>query len=483
MLAAYRHDDWPTADLAAFSRHLAACADCRRAEVDYRRTGELIRHLPSITPPPEFREAVFAAIRAEELRLAPEVARLSRAATNPELPVIRLAPRPPRPTRVRLAPRVALVAAVLLLSFVTAKLLPALDPSTLDRAATRLAGGPEPTVARYPLDARYSAVTGAMATDAWLVYSAADASRGAMLFARDRHSGRVAQLLATPSHDPLAVRAVTDHWAIWSVGGGMSSARWSLRAAALTASGAGASYTLVDGAAHGADTPVTFGGVWAEGDTALIAGATAAGRGVLLRVDLADPAGHAPVARVIARSSAPGHLFADPSAVGSAAYWADVWYDRANGLHSAVWRDDDAGQQAEVSQDETSFHPQVAGTALVWVEVSRRALANVAAGTDHSPDGDELLMGRLNGALEARDLISGQQWDVSPRADVAGVQAQGNLLVWHSDAHAHAYDLAARRSLPVDGQLGAALIAGCSTTSVVWMPGDATTLDVYDAAA
>src|SRR5579859_3139210 len=201
MLAAYRRDDWPTADLAAFSRHLASCADCRRAEGDYRRTGEMIRHLPSITPPPEFREAVFAAIRAEERRLAPEIARLSRAATNPDLPVIRLAPRPARPARLRLAPRVALVAAVLLLSFVTARLLPALDPGTLDRAATRLASGSAPTVARYPVDARYSAVTAAMATSAWLVYSAADASRGAMLFARDRRSGRVAPLLAAPSRD------------------------------------------------------------------------------------------------------------------------------------------------------------------------------------------------------------------------------------------------------------------------------------------
>jgi hypothetical protein len=480
MLAAYRRDDWPTADLAAFSRHLASCADCRRAEVDYRRTGEMIRHLPSITPPPEFREAVFAAIRAEERRLAPEVARLSRAATNPELPVIRPASRPPRPVRVRLAPRVALVAAALLLSLVTAKVLPMLDPSMLDRAATRLASGPAPTVARYPVDARYSVVTGAVATGAWLVYSAADASRGAMLFARDRHSGRVAQLLATPSRDPLAVRAVTDRWAIWSVGSGMSSARWSLRAAALTeSSGADASLTLVDGAARGADTPVTLGGVWAEGDTALVAGATAAGRGVLLRVDLA---GGRPAARVIARSSAPGHLFTDPSAAGSSAYWADVWYDRASGLHSAIWRDDDAGQRAEVSQDDASFHPQIAGTALVWVDVSQRALANMAAGTDHSPDGDELLMGQLNGALEARDLISGQQWEVSPRADVDGVQAQGNLLVWHSDARTHAYDLAARRSLAVDGQLGAAVLAGCSATSLVWMPSDAATLDVYDAA-
>ena len=141
------------------------------------RTGELIRHLPSITPPPEFREAVFAAIPREERRLAPEVASaLARRDKSRELPVIRLAPRPPRPTRVRLAPRVASVAAVLLLSFVTAKLLPRSIPprSTARRRASRAARNPRSLAIRWT---RATAPSPARSTDAWLVYSAADASR------------------------------------------------------------------------------------------------------------------------------------------------------------------------------------------------------------------------------------------------------------------------------------------------------------------
>ena len=67
------------------------------------------------------------------------------------------------------------------------------------------------------------------------------------------------------------------------------------------------------------------------------------------------------------------------------------------------------GNRRKGLEDETSFHPQVAGTALVWVEVAAGA-GERGTGTNHSPD-DELLMGRLNGgAVEARDLPSGQQW-------------------------------------------------------------------------
>jgi len=66
LLAAYRRDDWSVDDMAAVNAHLAGCADCRAAEAAYRVGGERLRQLPSITPPPDFRAAVFAAIRARK---------------------------------------------------------------------------------------------------------------------------------------------------------------------------------------------------------------------------------------------------------------------------------------------------------------------------------------------------------------------------------------------------------------------------------
>src|SRR5262249_16081888 len=88
LLAAYRRDYWAPPDGGLLGKHLAACAECRRVEAAYREVGERVRRLPSIAPPPEFREAVFAAIRAEERRVAPAIVQLSQAATNPELPVV-----------------------------------------------------------------------------------------------------------------------------------------------------------------------------------------------------------------------------------------------------------------------------------------------------------------------------------------------------------------------------------------------------------
>src|SRR5258708_22582476 len=92
LLAAYRRDDWPTGELSALRRHLADCAACRRAEAEFRGVGEQIRRLPSRTPPPAFRAAVFAAIPAEQRRLAPTIAPLSRAPPHPRLPAVRPAP-------------------------------------------------------------------------------------------------------------------------------------------------------------------------------------------------------------------------------------------------------------------------------------------------------------------------------------------------------------------------------------------------------
>src|SRR5215469_12663875 len=82
-LAAYRRDDWPTSELSALRRHLERCAGCRRVEADFRGVGEHIRRLPSITPPASMRANVFAAIAAEERRVAPAVLELSRATTDP----------------------------------------------------------------------------------------------------------------------------------------------------------------------------------------------------------------------------------------------------------------------------------------------------------------------------------------------------------------------------------------------------------------
>ncbi|MFI5272013.1 MAG: hypothetical protein ACHQ4H_03140 [Ktedonobacterales bacterium] len=141
MLAAYRRDEWTTADLAALSGHLQACVSCRQFQAAYRLVGEQIRQLPSIAPPANLRSRVFAAVRQEERRVAPAILRLSREATNPSLPVVRARPALRQTPRRVLAPRFALAAAAMLaIAFAGAHFVPQLAAGGLSGGAANLNG-------------------------------------------------------------------------------------------------------------------------------------------------------------------------------------------------------------------------------------------------------------------------------------------------------------------------------------------------------
>ncbi len=383
-------------------------------------------------------------------------------------------------------PRAALaVAAILLLTLATAKVLPAAGLASLGRAATslsplRLAGPARPTIATYPLDRDYTMVTSAIATSAWLIYSASNGSGGSMLLAESRKNRQISQLLASPSAVPLTVRAVTDHWVIWTQGSGDASSAWSLRASPLppAAVSAASPLALIDSARATDPTPTILGGVWASGESVLVAGTTAGGYGVLLRYDLSSGT---PVARTLAHTSSPGHLLTDPSVDGANTYWADVWYD-SNVLHSAIWRLDSSGSAQQVSSDDGAFHPAASGGALVWVDVPLNALNGIAPERDaDQANADVELVNELNGGLRARDLATGQQWQISPRADVSSLQGGGSLLLWRTDSQTHLYDLRAKSPADVDQQVRTATLAAASRTSVVWETSTSAPLDVYDA--
>lgn len=490
LLAAYRRDDWSPDDLAALTRHLSTCAECRQIEASYRSVGESIRQLPSITPPPAFREAVFAAIQAERRRVAPSVAQLSRAATNPSMQVIHPTQhsiRSRRRNRVGIGPRTIMAAAaVLVISLLTARILPLLGLSSFGQVASNLGKSGtlnlenplHHTPISYPVDPHYAVATSALATAGWLVYSASDKSRASMLFAENRQTKRSVALIGASIQAPLTVRALTEHWAIWSTGDGASNAKWALYASVLPTrdgSPAAAPALLLDSASQGADIPVTLGGVWAHGDMVLVAGATARGDGVLLRIALASGA---PVASVIVRT-AQGHLPTNPSSQNGAYYWGDVWFDDKSGLHGAIWRGDAAGHNQEVSADESSFHPIVTGGELVWVEVPQAALLNTV-NANHGPsfDADMQMINELNGAVQARDLGTSQQWQIADRADVATLQAGGSLLLWHDNAQMHLYDLSVHQSADIAEQVRTAVLAGATDSAVVWARAEANALYV-----
>lgn len=492
LLAAYRRDDWTPSDLDALTQHLTTCAECRQLEASYRRVGENIRQLPSITPPADFRERVFAAIQADQRHIAPVVAQASRAITNPAIPVVRPAARVMRPSLVPFRPRVAFAltaAAVLLLCLISVRIFAQGGPVSLGGNAASL-----PTVSpfglnlsgahgftRYSPGANYAAATGALATGTWLVFSTTDAAHGTMLFAVNRQTKQRTALLTAAQPGTMTIHALTDRWVIWGIGNGASDAPWSLHASRLPSTEGVADttpLTLIDTTTRNGDTPTTLGGVSANGDIVLVAAAAASGSGILLRYDLSN---NTPAATVIARSPAPGHLLTDPTIYNGSYYWADVWFDGATGLHSAIWRSDDSGHKQQVLSDQEAFHPQAVQNTLVWVEIAPQTAMTIGSGVQSvQPDDDILMLNQLSGSLQAQLLKGGQKWQISDQADVTSVQASGSILLWRGSSQMHAYDLRSRALSSVDQQVRQADFADATTSAIVWQSSITAPLYIYD---
>ncbi|MGO8947552.1 MAG: anti-sigma factor family protein [Ktedonobacterales bacterium] len=491
-LAAYREQDWESQDLSMLMEHVATCSACQAVQADYQRSGDLIRELPLIVPPPTFRASVLAAVRSEALRQAPTLAEISRAATNPELPVVSAKAasgyrsaaigRPqPRVSR-RLGLRVSLVAAaaVLLISLLGARLISLIGTSAVGDSAASLSGATPPNIARYPLNSEYLLPTSAMATSSWLVYTATSATHLGEIVAENRHTRHTAQLLLVPATSPLTVRALTEHWVVWTEGDGTSTSPWRLYASSLDSAGISSPITLVDSGVITSSTLATLGGVWASNDTVLVAGAPHSGTGELLKIDLSSGV---PASTVIARGQVSGDVLTDPSFDHNTYYWADVWWDSATGLHSTIWQGDGAEHNQDLSPDQSAFDPQVSQNTLVWVDVAEANLQQIAnsvgAGT---PDSDIEFLDSLGGLLDERDLLTGQQWQLSNRADVESVVVAGRLLLWQNGTETHAYDLTRKAPLAANSEMHSARLASATSSAITWLESGGVDIFVYDAA-
>lgn len=491
-LAAYREEDGDDRDRSRILDHLGTCPACQVVAADYQKSGDLIRGLPAIVPSPEFRTAVFAAIRSEALRQAPTRAEISRAATNPELPVVKVSaargtwPRPTsQPQRPQLrwtALRVSLVAAaaLLLISLLGARLLTRGGTSALGSSAASLSGASAPKIDRYPTSHDYVLPTSAMATASWLVYTASNTSHLAEIIALNRGTKQAAQLLPQPAATALTVRALTSRWVLWTAGTGTSASQWRLYASPLGPTGGSQPVMLLDSESTSPGSLATLGGIWADNDTVLVAGAPHSGTGELLKIDLAS-GDRTPA--VIARGHIQGDILTDPSLDQGSYYWADVWSDRATGLHSSICKGDGSGQSLNLSPAQTDFHPQVSQHTLVWVDVAESTLqrfrGSAAAGT---PDGDMAMLRSLGGLLDERDLVTGQKWQLSTGAMVPSIVVAGHLLLWQYGAQTHAYDISRKAPLAADSVVHSASLASATASSIAWLEGSAESIFVYDAA-
>jgi hypothetical protein len=493
LLGASRRDDWTTDELEALGAHLRACPDCRKVEAQYREVGEQVRQLPSTPPPAWFRGRVFAAIAADQQRVARRrmhaapsrapghapgyapgrapswagqsaaalagVSRMAGAETDPSLAAVRRAPAP-RSLRQRLAAVVqtdtrivAGLAAMLLLALLGAALVPA--------SPFFLFGG-TPTITQYTADARVSHLTSTSASTEWLAYGGQDASGQYLLLAQSRQGGRPIALV-TGSSSPLAVVAVTGHWVLWRASDG---ADWRLAASMLPS---GQTSTLLDSTASGSGAPIALHGVWASGNRVLAAITTRGGSGLVVQFDLSSGA---PTASIVVRAG-PSFELADPSFDGGTYYWAYILQDPDGGLHSSIWRGTDASHAQQVLSDDEAFRPQVIHGTLVWV----------SSGSAPKTSGPEIDPGlaAARGMVQRRNLTSGQQRQIGTNAAAASLAAAGALAIWQSGAKTYTYDIGAQGPSRVDAQVRGASVVGLSDTALVWVePSSNTTLNVYD---
>jgi Putative zinc-finger len=460
LLAAYRRDDWSPRDRAALGQHLSTCAACRRSEVSFRNVGESVRQLPSITPPPGFREAVFAAIRADEQRMGRAVASFTERDTAPELPVISSTRLPislaaARQIRKRRAPwlnpRLALVAsaAVVALGLLSVQVLPHSGLASLAASLGIIHSDktqpPNVTIVHYMPDAHAHTVTRALATTGWLVYSAADGAGATTIYAENRKTKAVVTLARGTVDAPVTLHAVTPGRVFWSAGDGAS---WTLYASQPGAGTSAAMALLQSGAA--ADTPAAITGVWANDSLALVALTARDGSGKLLRFSLHTAnAGPSTVTQ-----TTQGHALADPSFDGASVYWAEKWQD-GNGQHSLIWSQDISGQLHQLSRDDTAFAPHVTQGVLIWV-----------AGQ--------------HGTLEAQSLAnSKQQWIVAQAVDSESVRVAGEMVLWRAGGNLYSWDARTHHSSAVDAQIRTAAWVEVSETSIIWA-GSGGSIEVYD---
>ncbi len=444
--------------MRALSEHLANCASCRQVEAAYRRVGESLRLLPTLTPDASFRDRVFAAIAAERQSLGPAAMRASRAETEPSLPIVRAPVAIPRARRrmgpVPLAAMVA--AAVLLISLVTMQWVSGLSSNNLTASLSRgaNAAAAQSRMSSYLPDQRFFQVSDVRATQAWLAYVASDGAGSTMLFVVDRHTGASHTLLATPETGSVTLVSLSSHWIVWSVS---SADGWTISASPLTGSTAWRARSLEQSATS------TLTGAWANDTEALVATSTS-GEATLERMTIASSATSS---IVIATGSHLGAVIVSPSMANGTVYWADVWADMQGSLHSAIWNATPSGATPITQAGGEAYAPIAVSGTLIWVN-STRALTVSASG---GATAIAASASQASGKLVALDLSKGQSLTLANQATAATLHASGVSALWSDGSVIQGYDLGARHPLTENNLMTHAQVADANEKTLTWYDG------------
>lgn len=452
LLAAYRRDDWTSDEMRALAGHLAMCASCRQVEAAYRQVGESVRMLPTVTPDPSLREAVYAAITAERRRFGPAEIIASRAETEPSLPVVRAPVRAlPRQRTVGPVARAAMgIAAALILALFVMQLIPGFTVGEL--GANLFHGTSAATtasrIAVYTPDAQYRRVQSLRSSANWVAYAGANAAGANRLFVINRRTS-AARAITYTGAGPIAVDALTSHWVVWSD----AASGWTIYATPLSGATVGRIYTIAS-ATNAQIGAGVLTGVWADDSHALFAVAAPGAAGALWTA----PLDGASAPHLLAHADHANAVILHPALVGKTVVWEDVWADATGALRGTAHGASVAGPADQV------FGLSDATGALVWVSPDQ---APSVAKTD--PASLVAAEAQTHGAVYTQHGSQLRQLD--SMAVAGAVQTDGAVALWTDGSAYRLVDLRASSAEPVATQLATAQQAELGAGVVAWYDG------------
>ena len=490
-LAAYRRSEWSDAEQHAVSEHLTGCPRCRRWEADARGVGEHLRQMPTITPPASLRANVFAAIRREELAAATFAAETAKPVPVPrpadiKLPkpaapilIMRAANRPLRPavaasgerlgevTIGKLRPprvifgrstAIATVAALFLIMF-TARFVPLGNLGQIYGDTPASIVGRQLPVFNLTVDASFPKVTSTFANLNQIFYVGQATNGHSMLFAFNRNTSQLSQLLAQPTNNTLTLLALSDQMLFWLNG---NADGWMLQAAPIVNNliqpiSTAPIVLAYSGQNFGNSTLAHLASLWVDGQSVLFTAVDSQGMTLLERVDYAS--GESLIYTFLTESRT-GYALRLPYLDGHTAYWVEQSTAADGSPLGTLWHKVDNKPATMLAVGTSAFDPVAMHGAVAWFQLTPMTTSNTTQGAIVSPISGTII--RRADAQTAPQAISTQPIEAS---DIT--RGMGYLL-WHDAAGMHIYHVDSGESstnLPI---LGTGVALSLSPTSMAW---------------
>jgi Putative zinc-finger len=417
LLAAYRRGEWSLEEQRRVSRHLAECAACRRWETNARQVGEQLRHLPTISPPVDFRERVFAAIRADQETIAAanannadRIAPWDSASGIHGIQPMRVTAQAERVgeiaiggmrphhvifgTRTAIATVAALFALVFLLRIAPVGTSPRNTANQSIKppppACLQVACSP---VYHLSVQPDYPTITGALADQHQIIFVAQNSSGQHMVFLKDIDAGGMPKpLLSAPVNQQIQLRALMSGYVLWSTTKSDDASTWMFYITPFT----GNKITSLNAATsipvlYHNDSVMTYKldkiFSFAASDQSVLATATTTDNAtILVRIDIPNnlQSSSTTINPEVVTVAQPYHTLKNPYLDGTTAYWIDETLDKGNATLDTIIKQTPGKSNTIVYMDSNISKFIAMGTHVAWVQQQKTDLTTNTGSDDGS---------------------------------------------------------------------------------------------------